>query len=33
MSWPAHGQDWLDPEVKKGQAGGPDPVEEAEVYH
>ena len=33
VDFPAHGQDWLDPEVKKGQAGGPDPVEEAEVYH
>ena len=32
VDFPAHGQRWLDPEVKEGQAGGPDPVEEAEVH-
>ena len=32
VDFPAHGQHWLDPEVKEGQAGGPDPVEEAEVH-
>ena len=33
VDFPAHGQHWLDPEVKEGRAGGPDPVEEAEVHH
>ena len=33
VDFPAHGQHWLDPEVKEGQAGGPNPVEEAEVHH